>query len=112
VRKLASRVLRRLGYTVLEASHGPEALEMLEAKPTPVDLLLTDVVMPKMSGTELADRVRREHPGVRVLYMTGYAANALGERGVLKPNAAVVQKPFTANDLAARVREVLQAEPE
>ncbi|NLD74745.1 MAG: response regulator [Chloroflexi bacterium] len=112
VRRLASRVLRRLGYTVLEASHGPEALEMLEAKPTPVDLLLTDVVMPKMSGTELADRVRREHPGVRVLYMTGYAANALGERGVLKPNAAVVQKPFTANDLAARVREVLQAEPE
>ena len=108
VRRLASRALRRLGYTVIEAAHGAEALEALRAAGGPVDLLLTDVVMPKMSGTELADRVRAEHPSVRVLYMTGYAANALGERGMLKPGAAVVQKPFTANDLAARVREVLE----
>jgi CheY-like chemotaxis protein len=107
VRRLARRVLRSKGYVVLEAANGREALRLISQHAGRLDLLLTDVVMPGMSGPELAERLAREQVGLRVLYMSGYADEAIGHHGVLEPGVEFLQKPFTPQDLAQRVREVL-----
>jgi len=107
VRKLAVSILRRFGYEVLEAGLPGEALLLCEGRKERVDLLLTDVVMPHMSGRELAERVRKFHPEVRVLYMSGYTDNAIGHHGVLEPGIDFMQKPFTVDGLTRKVREVL-----
>ena len=107
VRRLARRVLRSKGYVVLEAANGREALRLVSQHPGPLDLMVTDVIMPGMSGPELADRLAREQPALRVLYMSGYADEAIGHHGVLEPGVEFLQKPFTPQDLAQRVREVL-----
>ncbi|HEX6924332.1 MAG TPA: PAS domain S-box protein [Longimicrobiaceae bacterium] len=107
VRVLVRRVLDRMGYTVLEAENGQEALEIMANRSEPVDLLLTDVIMPGMSGRELADALQKTHPDLRVLFMSGYTDEAISQHGVLVSGVAFLEKPFTPDILLRRVREVL-----
>jgi len=107
VRELSVWILRRAGYTVLDTGNPEEAIERVRDYPGRVDLLITDVVMPGMSGRELAQRIAEIRPGVKVLYMSGYTDNAIVDHGVLEPGMAFLQKPFTPNTLAGKVREVL-----
>lgn len=107
VRALTRQVLEMNGYTVLEASHGGEALLLAEQHPEPIDLLLTDVIMPHMSGNDLAKRLAALHPGMKVLYISGYTDQAIAHYGVLAPDLFFLQKPFSPQTLARKVREVL-----
>jgi CheY-like chemotaxis protein len=109
VRVLTRRMLEAGGYTVLLASHGEEALGLLDGHPGRVNLLVTDVVMPGMSGRDVANRVATRRPGIKVLYLSGYTDDAIVRHGVLEPGIAFLQKPFTADTLARKVREVLDA---
>jgi signal transduction histidine kinase len=109
VRALARDILEAQGYAVLEAGHGVEALSVCETHPGPIQLVLTDVVMPKMGGRELAERLTAPRPEARVLYMSGYTEHAIGPRGPLDARAPFIQKPFTSDVLARKVREVLDA---
>ena len=108
VRSFSVEVLRDLGYGVLHASNGPEALELLE-QGVRVTLLFTDVVMPGMTGRELADRAMILRPDLRVLYTTGYTRNAVVHNGVLDPGTRLLPKPFGVDELARKVREALDA---
>jgi CheY-like chemotaxis protein len=101
------RMLERQGYRVLEASNGPEAIGTLEAFGEPVDLLLTDIAMPQMLGTELAAQVATLRPGVRMLYMSGFPQQAAGTAGTPGPDFALLEKPFTEATLLTKVREVI-----
>ncbi len=107
VRSLTRLILERLGYHVLAASTGPEALQMAAAHPGPIDLLVTDVVMPGMSGRQVAQALRLRNPSLRVLYVSGYTDDAIVRHGVLESEAAFFQKPFSMNDFARKVRQVL-----
>jgi CheY-like chemotaxis protein len=100
-------VLEQAGYTVLLAGGGSEALQLVERPPGPIQLLVTDVVMPGMSGRELARRLLEQRPDTKVLYLSGYADDAVERHGVLDPGTAFMQKPFSPAALASRVREVL-----
>jgi CheY-like chemotaxis protein len=108
VRALAVRILQKHGYKVLETISVEQALVIGERYRMPIDLLLTDVVMPGMRGPELAERLARSHPEMKVLYMSGYTDNAIVNHGVLAAGTAFLQKPFTPGALARQVREVLQ----
>ena len=107
VRILARESLREGGYTVLEAGDGEEALRVAAAHPGPIHLLLTDVVMPRMRGRVLADRLRAARPAVDVLFISGYPDAALDGRGTLEPGMAFLEKPFTPDALLRRVRRAL-----
>jgi signal transduction histidine kinase len=108
VRVLARRALRQRGYTVIEARNAEQALDWLARGARP-DLLLTDVVMPGMSGPELAARLLEQHPHVRVLYMSGYSYDAAKAHGTFWEGASLLQKPFTPTQLAEHVRRTLDA---
>ena len=110
VRAPVRRILLAHGYRVLEASDGPSALHIAEHHEGKIDLLLTDVVMPGMNGGELARRLRRIRTGIRVVFMSGYSAEAVATHGVLSPGAAFLQKPFSVAELVGRLREVLDRE--
>jgi CheY-like chemotaxis protein len=107
VRKLAREFLVGSGYTVLEARNGAAALELAEQYSGPIHLLLTDVVMPQMSGRELAEQLAKLRPTTKVLYVSGYTDDAIIQHGVLEPGLAFLQKPFTREALARKLREVL-----
>jgi two-component system cell cycle sensor histidine kinase/response regulator CckA len=107
VRTLARHALQMYGYTVLEASHGEEAIHICERYKGPIHLLVSDVVMPGMGGCETASRLRRLRPGLEVLYLSGYTDDAVVRHGVLDAEVAFLQKPFTPITLAKKVREVL-----
>jgi hypothetical protein len=109
VREAVREVLQRHGYTVLEATNGAEALQLSAGRSQPIHLLLTDVVMPEISGPEAAERMARQRPGLKVLYMSGYTDDALGSHGVLHAGTALLQKPFSMADLTRRVRDLLDA---
>jgi len=109
VRQLVAETLERLGYSVLAAANGADALAQLDAHDGSIDLLLTDVVMPGMNGRELAELVRERRPETRVLFMTGYAEDAVSSHGVLQPGTELLEKPFTTAALGAKVRAVLDA---
>ena len=109
LRELARETLLTLGYSVLVAAHGGEALAVSERHEGVIDLLLTDVIMPQVGGRELADQLVRQRPGLRVLYMSGYTGQALGYHRPLEPGATLLEKPFTPDALARRVRDVLDA---
>ena len=107
VRQLVAEILETSGYAVLQAGDGPSGLELLRRHSDPIDLLLTDVVMPGMSGPEIAQAVTSMRPGTQVLYMSGYTDSAIGHHGVLEPGIAFLQKPFSADDLTRKVRALL-----
>jgi two-component system, cell cycle sensor histidine kinase and response regulator CckA len=107
VRGLLHEVLTGSGYTVLQASSGAEALRVSRGHDGPVDLLLTDVVMPGMGGREVATALAAERPGLRVLFASGYTAEAIARHGVLEPGTDLIHKPFTPDALLQRVRERL-----
>lgn len=106
---VTATTLRRQGYQVLTASNGLEALQVLEAHGAPVDVLVTDIVMPGMDGRELHRRVASRWPGVRVLYVSGYTADVLSTHGVVPDDVHFLTKPFTAAEFTRRVREALDA---
>jgi CheY-like chemotaxis protein len=108
VRHLTRTLLARQGYRVLEASSGRSALTLAREHRERIDLLLTDVVMPQMSGPDLAKAVRSSHPEIRVLFMSGYTDTAVNLQGTLPPGTPFVQKPFTSGGLQRRVREALR----
>jgi DNA-binding NtrC family response regulator len=107
VRRMAREILMMSGYKVIEARHGRQALEIIERKQEKIDLMLTDVVMPQMSGRELAERLALFHPEMKVLYMSGYTDDAIMHHGVLDEGMPFLQKPFTPSALATKVRGVL-----
>ena len=107
VRTLAGYVLRDCGYKVLEARHGEEALRVAAGHDGPIDLLVTDVVMPYLGGREVAERLCASHPETRVLFLSGYTDDAIVRHGILEAEVAFLQKPFRTAALAHKVREVL-----
>jgi PAS domain S-box-containing protein len=107
VRRLASRVLRARGYRVLEASDGVEALQLVDRFGGPLDLVLTDIIMPGLSGPALVERLLPATPELKVLYITGYSEDAIREHGLLPQGGALLEKPFTAHQLAERVHTAL-----
>ncbi len=111
VLRSARRVLKRLGFEVLEASDARSALSLLSSTEKHIDLLLTDVVLPRMNGRELAERVRVDRPDLKILFMSGYTGDVLAERSSLPASMPFLQKPFTPTTLAAKVREVLHGAP-
>jgi CheY-like chemotaxis protein len=109
VRKVVVEMLEQQGYHVLTANSGPAALELYTRTTDPVHLLITDVVMPRMSGRELADSLREVRPDLKVLFVSGYTDSAIVHHGVLDPGTHFLQKPFTPDVLAEKVRFVLEA---
>jgi nitrogen-specific signal transduction histidine kinase/CheY-like chemotaxis protein len=107
IRGLMQAVLRMKGYTVLEASDGQEALGMFKGNGDHIDLVITDVVMPRMSGRELASRIVADQPGTKVLYVSGYSEEAVLYQGNFQQGTAFLQKPFTPDSLTRKVREML-----
>jgi CheY-like chemotaxis protein len=107
VRNLAHEILMEYGYTVLKAAGPSEALALVARHTGPIDLLVTDVIMPDMSGPELAQRLHVERAGIRVLYMSGYVEHPALDQAALDPDASLLLKPFTAEALASQVREAL-----
>jgi CheY-like chemotaxis protein len=109
VRAIAREALTMAGYTVLDAPTGREALQIAEKEAGAIHLLVTDVVMPGLNGREMAAGLKTSHPEARVLYMSGYADDAIVHRGVLAAGTVLLEKPFTPDGLACKVREVLDA---
>ena len=110
VRELVRKVLERNGYRILEARHGDEAIKICaQHNGGEISLLVTDVVMPRMSGREVAERLQVSHPKMKVLYLSGYTDDAVVRHGVLQSMTAFLQKPFTPDALAHKVREVLDS---
>jgi two-component system cell cycle sensor histidine kinase/response regulator CckA len=112
VRQVTCKILRTKGYEVLEAGSGSAALVLSEQHPGGIQLLLTDVLMPEMSGRDLAQRLARQRPEIRVLFMSGHTENAIVHHGVLKPGIAFIQKPFRLETLVHKVRKVLDGSSE
>ena len=111
VRAAIGASLEMRGYSVLKACHGKEAVMICRRHEGSIHLLLTDVVMAQMTGPDLAQRVSLVHPETRVLYISGYTSAALNRRNLTEPSPAFLQKPFTPEALARRVRAVLDAPP-
>jgi CheY-like chemotaxis protein len=109
IRRLIGKILESQGYAVLAAADGREALRVAEHHAGTIHILVTDVVMPEMSGREVGRRLAAGRPEMRVLYLSGYAGDSIVRDGVLEPGLSFLQKPFTPETLAHRVREVLDA---
>ena len=113
VRKLVRGILQRTGYAVIEARDGVEAMRITENRTLPIQLVMTDIVMPHMTGPELVERLSATRPDVRVLYMSGYTDRAVVQQHTELPGMPHLQKPFTPEALLAKVREVLdKADPQ
>ena len=111
IRLMTTRILRREGYTVLEAANGDEGLQVAAAHAgQTIHLLLSDLVMPVMTGKELADRLLSLHPETRVLFTSGFPDETIVDRGERRPGIQFIQKPFTPASLVLKVREVLNQE--
>jgi PAS domain S-box-containing protein len=112
VRRYAAAALRTFGYQVLEAENADEALLVCERESERIDLILTDVVMPGLSGRELADRLKQRRPGIKVMFMSGYTDDAIVHHGAVEKDAEFIQKPFSPDQLAIKVRAMLVAAAE
>jgi CheY-like chemotaxis protein len=110
VRDVARRVLTGLGYTVLEARHGADALTLSRAHVGPIHALVTDVVMPEMGGRQLATHIRKQRPGLPILYVSGYTDDELLRRGILESGTELLRKPFQPLELARAVRRLVAGE--
>jgi two-component system, cell cycle sensor histidine kinase and response regulator CckA len=110
VRKILVRTLSQHGYKVLDAANGIEAVKKSWAHEGTIHLLLTDTVMPKMNGKELADELRKARPQIKVVFMSGYPREILSQQGVLDPGITLIQKPFELDELMRQVRQVLDGE--
>jgi CheY-like chemotaxis protein len=108
VRTLSSTILEKQGYRVLEAETGDEALRVVYEHQGPIDLILTDVVMPGMNGREMCTKVTQQHPDVKVLFMSGYTDDVIVHHGILDQGIHFIQKPFSIQALAGKVREILE----
>lgn len=106
VREMTVKLLRQYGYTVIPAMTGGDALLICEEQKVPVDLVLTDVVMPNMNGSQFVERLRRMWPDVRVLFMSGYTANVIAQQGIIDPKTPFIQKPFRMLELLKRIKEM------
>ena len=109
VRNLVQKVLRANGYTVLVAASGSEAEQVAAQHAGRIQLLMTDVVLPGLNGLQVAQLIAAVRPGIRVLYLSGYTNDAIVHHGVLEPDIAFLQKPFTPAVLGRKVREVLDS---
>ncbi|BCY09257.1 PAS domain-containing hybrid sensor histidine kinase/response regulator [Actinoplanes sp. L3-i22] len=107
LRQITARILTRAGFRILAAAGGAEAIHLAHTHAGPIHLLLTDVIMPRMMGNEVAERVEQRRPGIPVLYMSGYAEPVLTENGTLPDGVTIVEKPFTSRELLDRIRSVL-----
>jgi two-component system, cell cycle sensor histidine kinase and response regulator CckA len=108
LRRFAARVLSEEGYSILEAADGLEAIQQIDANRSAIDVVVSDIVMPRVTGTELLQQLARRHPTLPVVLMSGYAAAVLLERGIAAP-CAVLAKPFTPEQLVDEVRRCLPA---
>jgi DNA-binding NtrC family response regulator len=108
--RMVRRMLERLGYTVLTASGPGDAVRAAHEHPGEIHLLVTDVVMPEMNGRDLAKSFASRHPGMKVLFMSGYTADVIATHGVLDEGVHFIQKPFSTQDLATKVRDALNGE--
>jgi DNA-binding NtrC family response regulator len=111
LRLLVRELLENAGYTVVDADTPDKALSMVEATPGPIHLLVTDMVMPRMNGQELARRIAVLKPEARVVFMSGYSDQTMGDQGTLPPDALFLQKPFTVDALLKTIRRALDAAP-
>ena len=109
VREMVRAILVEKGYYVLEAGNGEQALQLAAQHKGPIDLILTDVVMPKMGGRQMAETIIRSRPKTRVLFMSGYTDDAIVHHGVLAEGIPFIEKPFTPHSLVLRVREVIES---
>ena len=107
MRGLTRKVLEGQGYTVVEADDGKSMLEWVESHPGPIDLLLTDVVMRRMSGPELVERLAASHPNLKVVFMSGYTGELMAEREILQRGITLLEKPFTRNALLNTIHSTL-----
>ena len=107
VRELTLRSLNYFGYRVIVSANGEEALKKFKQNNIHVDLLITDVIMPGMSGKKLVDLIRKKKPGLKVLFMSGYSEDQISKQGVLDKEINFIQKPFAPMDLVKRLREIL-----
>jgi CheY-like chemotaxis protein len=112
VRKMTAEILKQYGYDVLEAANGSEALLLSERFPNRIHLMITDVIMPGMTGYDLAVRFASLRPTMKVLYISGYTADMIVRQGVLEPGTAFMSKPFTPDALAEKVRDLLREDGE
>jgi CheY-like chemotaxis protein len=108
VREMTVAMLEAVGYKVLAAATPMDALKFYEENGTPIDLLITDVVMPELSGAALKDKIQEMRPGLKVLFISGYASDVIAHHGVLDEGVNFIRKPFSMNDLAQAVRNVVQ----
>ncbi|MDA3926753.1 MAG: response regulator [Kiritimatiellae bacterium] len=106
---IGKRMLESLGYRVLTAGRPEEAIALAEKLASEIHLLLTDVIMPRMNGMDLATRLSLGRPGLKYMFMSGYTADIISKQGIVKEGVLFIQKPFTIEDLAAKVREALEA---
>ena len=102
-----SEILEQLGYTVLTAASPAEALRIAGQHKGKIELLITDVIMPEMNGRDLAEKISALYPGIKLLFMSGYTANVIAHHGVLDDGVHFLQKPFSLNDLAEKVKDIL-----
>jgi two-component system, cell cycle sensor histidine kinase and response regulator CckA len=111
LRRMAARALRTSGYDVIEAANGEEALECWDRHPQRIDMLVTDVAMPKIGGLELARLVRQRNAAIRVIYMSGYSQASIATPAELQPDASWISKPFSLRDFLLTIRISLEAAP-
>jgi|GEM_PF-4636559 len=111
VRSMATQMLKILGYTVFPAASPQEALAICTEAARPIDCVVTDVIMPGMSGRELVEKVSALRPGIRTLYMSGYTSDVIAHHGVLDEGVFFIQKPFDMNSIHKKIQEVMNAAP-
>ncbi len=110
VRKLNLKILKQLGYSVIHAENGKSAVETAKSHDGEIDLLITDVIMPEMNGDELASKISEIQPGIKVLFTSGYTEDVISPHGILEEGAQFIGKPYKPQELAEKIRELLDAE--
>ena len=109
LRKLVQIVLEQNGYKILEAINGEDALRVAEAYDGPIDMIITDVVMPRVGGRELINRLQPVYPDIKVIFMSGHTDSTIAHHGLLETGINFIQKPFSIRELAKKVREILNS---